>query len=115
MSATRPGFDPNQWGSGTWFLLHLSALRYPMKPTANDKAHMSAFITNLQYVLPCDGCCKGMQKILEMTQFGPKDLANTDALFAWTVTAHSLVNEKTGKPARNDWQKWKKSYMALAN
>ena len=107
-------FPPDLWGPGMWFTLHAAALRYPARPSVADKNHMYGFITNLQYVLPCTGCCVGMGKILEMTTFGAKDLASSDALFAWTVKAHSIVNEKTGKPARNDWQKWKKSYLALS-
>jgi hypothetical protein len=49
-----------------------------------------------------------------MTKFGPKDLANRDTLFAWTVKAHALVNAKTGKTPRDDPAFWKAKYLALA-
>ena len=107
-------FDPKLWGPGFWFALHLSALRFPVNPTTADKKNYSDFIKSMQYVLPCEGCCKGFKAILEMTKFGVKDLKTRDALFAWTVLAHSLVNSKTGKPARNEPDFWKKQYMKLA-
>jgi hypothetical protein len=90
------------------------ALRYPVKPSVEDKKHFNSYIRTLQYVVPCDGCCKGFKAILEMTKFGAKDLKNRDALFAWTVLAHSLVNKKTGKSERNDPEMWKKQYLKLA-
>lgn len=114
MTMKKSNFDPKMWGSGTWFLLHLAAVRYPANPTAEDKKNFSTFIKSLQFVLPCDGCCKGFKTILEMTKFGPKDLKNRDTLFAWTVLAHSLVNQKTGKPARNEPDYWFKQYSKLA-
>jgi len=85
-----------------------------MNPTADDKTHFADFYKNLQYTLPCDGCCKGFKKVLEITKFGAKDLKNRDALFAWTVKAHALVNAKLGKTPRDDPEFWKKQYLALA-
>jgi hypothetical protein len=96
-------------------MLHLAALRYPERPTSEDKKRYSAFITNLQYVLPCDGCCKGFQQILKDTNFGATTLANRNTLFKWTVDAHNMVNAKTGKRVRDDWKAWMKKYMELAN
>jgi len=115
MNANVPGFDPTVWGPGTWFFLHTAALRYPVKPTADDKKRFCAFIKNLQYVLPCTGCCKGFAAILQATNFGAKDLKDRKSLFAWTVLAHSLVNKKLGKSERNDPAYWYSKYMALAN
>jgi hypothetical protein len=111
----KPAFDPSMWGPGMWFVLHLSAVRYPERPTAADKKNYAAFVRSLQYVLPCDGCCKGFQKILEITNFGAAHLANRNALFKWTVDAHNLVNAKVGKRVRDDWQGWMKKYLELAN
>jgi hypothetical protein len=107
-------FDPQLWGPSVWFLIHTSSLRYPMNPTADDKKHFGDFIRSLQYVLPCVGCCAGFKKVLEVTKFGAKDLKNRDTLFAWTVKAHAMVNVKTGKPARDDVEFWRKQYLALA-
>ena len=107
-------FDPNLWGSSMWLVLHTAALKYPNKPSAADKNNMHKFVTSLQYVLPCEGCCRGFQTILDRTKFGAKDLKNSDALFAWTVLAHAMVNEKLGKPGRRDWKLWKARYLSLA-
>ena len=85
-----------------------------MNPTPTDKKNYNNFIKSMQFVLPCEGCCKGFKAILEMTKFGAKDLKTRDTLFAWTVLAHSLVNQKTGKAARNDPEFWKGQYMKLA-
>lgn len=114
MSKRDINFDPKLWGSSFWFCCHVLSLRYPMNPTAADKKNYGTFFRSLQYVLPCDGCCKGFERVLEMTKFGAKDLANRDALFAWTVKAHALVNAKTGKAPRDDPDFWKEKYMALA-
>lgn len=110
----KPGFDPSMWGPGVWFMIHLAALRYPEKPTLTDKKHYTAFITSLQYVLPCDGCCAGFKQILKDTKFGPATLANRNALFKWSVDAHNMVNAKTGKRVRDDWRAWMKKYMELS-
>jgi hypothetical protein len=109
-----PNFDPKLWGGHFWLVTHLSSLRYPENPTESDKRHFFAFYKNLQYILPCDGCCKGFQIILEQTKFGDKDLKNRDRLFAWTVKAHDMVNAKTGKPTGTHWKVWKQRYMKLA-
>ncbi len=114
MSDKTPAFPPSTWGPSAWLLIHLTALRYPERPTTDDKKRFSAFIKSLQYVLPCEGCCKGFQKIIEATQFGPATLRDRDALFEWTVIAHNMVNQKLGKPVRTDWRAWKSQYMALA-
>ena len=37
-------FDPKLWGPGFWFALHLSALRFPVNPTATDKKNYNNFI-----------------------------------------------------------------------
>ncbi len=107
-------FDPKQWGPSFWFCIHILALRYPTNPTPADKKNYSTFFKSLRFVLPCDGCCKGFERILEMTKFGAKDLANRDTLFAWTVKAHALVNAKTGKIPRDDPAFWREKYMKLA-
>ena len=107
-------FPPATWGPSAWLLIHLAALRFPDRPTAEDRRRFSAFLKSLQHVLPCDGCCKGFQKILEITNFGPATLRSRDTLFEWTVIAHNMVNQKTGKPVRDDWRAWKAKYSALA-
>jgi len=112
---TVPNFNPEIWGPSVWLMIHLAALRYPNNPTAADKKHFLAFYNSIPFILPCNGCCVGFSKILEITKFGAKDLKNTDALFAWTVKAHSLVNIKTGKAPRDDPGFWKGQYLALVN
>ena len=107
-------FPPELWGNSAWFFIHTLSLRYPMNPTTADKKHYGTFFKSLQFVLPCDGCCKGFEKVLELSKFGSKDLANRDTLFAWTVKAHALVNAKTGKTPRDDPAFWKAKYLNLA-
>lgn len=85
-----------------------------MNPTVDDKKNYGSFIKSIQYILPCDGCCRGFKTILEATKFGAKDLKSRDTLFAWTVLAHAMVNQKTGKPARNEPEYWKRQYLKLA-
>lgn len=114
MSMTKPNFDPGMWGPASWLMIHLAALRYPDDPTPEDKKRFYTFFRNLQYILPCDGCCKGFHAILESTRFGAKDLRDRDALFAWTVAAHDMVNAKTGKATGVPWKLWKQRYLQLA-
>lgn len=113
-SMPRPAFDPAIWGPHMWFMIHLAALRFPENPTLDDKKHFYTFFKSLQYVLPCDGCCRGFSDILDATGFGPAHLKNRDALFAWTVAAHDAVNAKTRKPTGTSWKVWKKRYLELA-
>lgn len=106
-------FNPALWGPSMWFVLHTAALKYPATPTEADKRNMGRFVTSLRFVLPCDGCCRGFETVLRRTAFGDKDLASSDALFAWTVRAHGMVNQKLGKPARDDPRRWKQKYLNL--
>lgn len=106
------GFAPEVWGPSMWFMFHLTAAAYPVKPTAADKAHYAAFYKSLGGVLPCMGCRKGYHAILttDPTKPTPRTFASRDALFKWTVDVHNRVNAKLNKPMNADWRAWYREY-----
>jgi hypothetical protein len=114
MNKNCPNFDPMMFGAALWLCLHCAALRYPDKPTAMDKKHFCDFYKSVQYIIPCDGCQIGYQKMLNITKFGAKDLKSRETLFAWTVKIHNMVNQRIGKPIKGDADYWMPKYMALA-
>jgi FAD-linked sulfhydryl oxidase len=98
-----------------WFMFHVVAATYPVKPTTEDRTRYAAFYASLQHVLPCEGCRKGYQTILasDPTRFSPRIMDSRYALFKWTVDVHNRVNAKLGKPVDPNWRAWYKEYDKL--
>ncbi len=109
------GFSPETWGPSMWFMVHLIAATYPINPTQHDKSNAAAFFKSLQHVLPCGGCRRGYEIILqtENTRLTPEVFASRASLFKWTVDVHNRVNAKLGKPVDPDWRAWYRQYDRL--
>lgn len=109
------GFSPEYWGPSLWFIIHLAAANYPLRPTARDRVEYQNFYKSLKRVLPCAGC---REDYTAMITRGPLRL--TDAvfedrptLFAWTVAIHNQVNAKLGKRVRPDVAMWYQHYDSI--
>ena len=99
MPEPKRGVSPTKWGPCTWGFLHFVAMGYPAAPTAGDQAQYRAFfVETLPCVLPCKACRDNLRRHIT---HAPPDAAlaqGRDALFAWTVRLHNIVNRETGKP-----------------
>lgn len=100
MSDQKRGVSPKKWGPCTWGFLHFVAMGYPAEPTPGDQIqYRSFFVDALPCVLPCKACRENLKRHIT---HAPPDAAlreGRDALFAWTVRLHNIVNRETGKPA----------------
>ena len=109
------GFSPEVWGPSMWFMMHLAAATFPETPTPTDRAQYAAFFQSLQHVLPCFGCRKGYETIInsDPTKLTARTFTSRAALFKWTVDVHNRVSAKLGKPVQSDWVAWYREYDKL--
>lgn len=85
------------WGPYFWGTLHIACLVAPPVLSEEHKSIYITFIKSYSMVLPCPACRTHFQQILE--NFPVENHVNTSMeLFAWSVTAHNIVNAKIGKP-----------------
>lgn len=88
---------PEIWGKHMWFSIHFIALDYPETPSVEDMSTYKFFYENLYKVLPCYRCAENYKRHLKELPID-NALSSRDALFAWTVEFHNLVNKLTHKP-----------------
>ena len=98
------------WGFHTWHAIHYIALGYPTSPSQEDVSAYSSFFLGLGHVLPCKFCT---HHYIEHLKTLPPDLSSRDALFAWTVALHNVVNKSLGKREWRD-DEARKYYLSLA-
>ena len=92
------GIPPRKWGPSAWVFIHYLCLGYPERPTPADADDYRSFFATLPFVLPCQACRSHLADNLQET---PPDEAlsrGRDALFAWSVELHNMVNKALGKP-----------------
>jgi thiol-disulfide isomerase/thioredoxin len=107
------GIDKKIWGPPLWYVIHMTALMYPRKPTLRDRKKMKQFLTGLSDVLPCSYCQKHYTKELQQLPEGVFD--SRDTLFEWTVTFHDSVSDRTHNPQpRRSVEYWKFYYKQQA-
>lgn len=88
--------DIAAWGPQLWHTLHMVALNYPDAPSSDDKLNYKTFFESLQFVIPCASCADNYAQHLRQLPID-RFLDNADALFAWSVHVHNLVNKAYGK------------------
>jgi len=88
---------PEVWGRHLWFSIHFIAHDYPQQPSVEDIAAYRMFFENLWKVIPCYKCGVNYRRHLEELPIDGH-LESRDALFAWTVELHNIVNKELGKP-----------------
>lgn len=108
------GFNPINWGSSYWTMIHMTALYYGVPGVKNEK-EFEKFFESLPHLLPCPGC--GVHCIEYMTLHPPPIIGTcgTDALFNWTVDFHNAVTERTRKGTQITHEQAKKIYMDIFN
>ena len=81
------GVPPEKWGPYFWGVIHLGCLTGSITPE---------FIAMYPSVIPCGMCGQHFAELLKEMPF--PDSRDPLVLFKWSVDAHNLVNERTGKP-----------------
>lgn len=85
---------PDNWGPGTWHLIHCMAKCYPSTPSDQDKAHAFHFLQSLAHVLPCKKCRDNYKEYIAKH---PPALSSKRAFKRWTYNLHDSVNKRLGK------------------
>jgi hypothetical protein len=88
--------DITSWGPSGWNFLHAAAFAYPDNPTAEERAHMTAFLSALPFVLPCRRCRAHCAEAIAADPPGDA-CGSMDELSRWVVDLHNSVNARTGK------------------
>jgi hypothetical protein len=88
---------PEVWGPPFWFVIHITALAYPQKPTYADKKAAKEFFESLSFLLPCPICKTHLKTHLRKHPITPH-LDRRDDLFKYTVILHNEVNISLNKP-----------------
>jgi hypothetical protein len=86
----------DQWGRPLWFCIHTFALYLSSKITSEERNKYKAFISSMQFVLPCPICKQHIKENLVSLNFD--DYTDTNMrLFEWTVILHNKVNSDNHK------------------
>ncbi|KAF9228471.1 hypothetical protein BS17DRAFT_340535 [Gyrodon lividus] len=82
-------------GRATWKLLHTMTLRYPEKPTQDEREALEAYMYLTSRLYPCGECAAEFQELLK--KFPPQTSSRLAASL-WLCSVHNEVNDRLGKP-----------------
>ena len=85
------------WGPGLWHYLHTMSFNYPISPSKEDKKNYKAFVTSLQYVLPCRYCRENLTKNLKIMPLTAEVMKNRDSFSRYMYKLHELINKMLNK------------------
>jgi hypothetical protein len=84
------------WGRHYWFVFHVTALKYPVRPSGEDKLAFQQFYSEMWRFLPCQLCSEHYLSHLNDVPIEPY-LVSRDRLFEWTVIIHNRANASIDK------------------
>ncbi|KAJ7216583.1 ERV/ALR sulfhydryl oxidase domain-containing protein [Mycena pura] len=97
-------------GRATWKLIHTMTLRYPEKPTQDERDALSSYFHLLSRLYPCGECAIEFQQLLkahppQARPHFPSRLSESDSTQTssrrtaslWLCSIHNRVNERLGK------------------
>jgi len=82
-------------GRATWKLLHTMTLRYPEKPTQDERDAFNSYLHLLSRLYPCGECATEFQVLLKKY---PPQTASRRSAALWMCSVHNEVNARLGKP-----------------
>ncbi|KAL0579637.1 hypothetical protein V5O48_002409 [Marasmius crinis-equi] len=82
-------------GRATWKLLHTMTLRYPEKPTEDQRSALDSYFHLFSRLYPCGECAAEFQALLE--EFPPQTSSRRSASL-WLCHVHNQVNARLKKP-----------------
>ncbi|CAG7850614.1 FAD-linked sulfhydryl oxidase ERV2 [Serendipita indica DSM 11827] len=83
-----------QLGRATWKLLHTMTLRYPEKPTEDEREALKSYFYLSSRLYPCGECAAEFQLLLKEN---PPQTSSRKAASLWLCHVHNLVNKRLGK------------------
>ena len=87
---------PEVWGNHFWNTINAIALSYPDKPDIHDQQNVTAFITSLKDVLPCEQCRVHFKQNLEKFPLS-QALTSRENFIKWVIDVRNSVNKMNGK------------------
>ncbi|KAF7292872.1 Sulfhydryl oxidase [Mycena indigotica] len=81
-------------GRATWKLLHTMTLRYPEKPTQDERDALNSYFHLLSRLYPCGECAHEFQQLLKQY---PPQTSSRRAASLWLCSVHNRVNERLHK------------------
>ncbi|EJT96937.1 hypothetical protein DACRYDRAFT_25371 [Dacryopinax primogenitus] len=82
-------------GRAAWRVLHLVTLRYPEKPTPDQRDTLKSFFYVFARLYPCGQCAQEFQQLLK--QYPPQTSSRRSASL-WLCHVHNQVNKRLHKP-----------------
>lgn len=82
-------------GRATWKLLHTMTLRYPEKPTEDEKDALKSYFYLTSRLYPCGECAAEFQQLLRKF---PPQVSSRRAAASWLCHLHNQVNTRLHKP-----------------
>jgi len=82
-------------GRATWKLMHTMTLRYPEKPTPDERNALSSFFHLTSRLYPCGECAEEFQMLLKKY---PPQTSSRHAAALWLCAIHNKVNKRLNKP-----------------
>ncbi|CAA7260407.1 unnamed protein product [Cyclocybe aegerita] len=81
-------------GRATWKLLHTMTLRYPEKPTEDEREALSSYFHLSSRLYPCGECAAEFQLLLKKY---PPQTSSRRAASLWLCAVHNEVNKRLKK------------------
>lgn len=93
--------DTNFWGPDGWKLLHSIVIKFPLKPTLQERETYGSFFKTIGSVLPCIYCRISFEEYINDL---PVDnyTGSRKELCTWLYLVHNKVNNKLRKQKLND-------------
>ncbi|KAG9085184.1 hypothetical protein FS749_004628 [Ceratobasidium sp. UAMH 11750] len=82
-------------GRATWKLMHTMTLRFPDKPTEDEREALKSFFYLTSRLYPCGECAVEFQSLLK--QYPPQTSSRMVSAL-WLCHVHNLVNARLKKP-----------------
>jgi len=82
-------------GRAAWKLMHTMTLRFPQKPTLDERDALSSYFYLTSRLYPCGECAAEFQTLLRTY---PPQTSSRTAAAHWLCTVHNEVNKRLNKP-----------------
>ncbi|KAG8876970.1 hypothetical protein FRB98_006939 [Tulasnella sp. 332] len=82
-------------GRATWKLIHTMTLRFPEKPTQDERHALESYFYLLSRLYPCGECATEFQQLLKKY---PPQTSSRKTASLWLCYVHNQVNERLKKP-----------------
>jgi hypothetical protein len=95
MPALRNETARKELGRATWRLMHTMTLRFPEKPTQDERKALNDYFHLMGQLYPCGDCAAHFRKLLAAY---PPQTSSRKAASNWLCAVHNKVNIRLEKP-----------------